>query len=112
MTDKQQKPLQATLHGMDGRTHKTMVMYFQGPCKGAAVVVEDIDAETDIVDVDTPAGKKALETLRAKGNQRPVIVLSREELKLENTIYVEKPIHLSAILEAFDEARASSRKKA
>lgn len=111
MTDKQQKPLQAVLHGMDGRTHKTMVMYFQGPCKGAAVVVEDIDAESDIVDVDTPAGKQALEKLRTKGNQRPVIVLSRDELKLENTIYVEKPIHLSAMLAAFNEARAIIEKK-
>ena len=105
MSDNQQKPLQTVLHGMDGRTQKTMVMYFQGPCKGAAVVVEDIDAEADIIDVDTPTGKQALEKLRAKGTLRPVIVLSRDELKLENTLYVEKPIHLSAILEAFKEAK-------
>ncbi|NOQ37186.1 MAG: hypothetical protein GQ569_15055, partial [Methylococcaceae bacterium] len=111
MSDNQQKPLQVVLHGMDGRTHKSMVMYFQGPCKGSAVVVEDLDAETDIVDVDSPAGKEALEKLRSKRNPRPVIVLSRDELKLENTIYVEKPIHLAIMQAAFNDAKIIIQQK-
>lgn len=111
MTDKQKKPLQVVLHGMDERTHKSMMMYFQGPCKGAAVIVGDTDAETDIVDVDTTEGKEELEKLRAKNSLRPVIVLSRNELKLENTLYVEKPIHLSEILKAFDESKIIIQQK-
>ncbi len=106
MKDNQIKPLQAVLHGMDGRTYKTMVMYFQGPCKGAAVVVEDIDAEVDIVDIDFPMGKELLDKLKEKGLSRPVIVLSREEAKQEGLIYVEKPIRLSVMLAAFAQARA------
>jgi hypothetical protein len=106
MKDNQIKPLQAVLHGMDGRTYKTMVMYFQGPCKGAAVVVEDIDAEVDIVDIDFPSGKDALNKLKERGLLRPVIVLSREEAKSDDLIYVEKPIRLSIMLAAFDQAKA------
>ncbi|TAK92999.1 hypothetical protein EPO05_07335, partial [Patescibacteria group bacterium] len=106
MKDNQTKPLQAVLHGMDGRTYKTMVMYFQGPCKGAAVVVEDIDAEVDIIDADFAAGREALNKIKAKGMLRPVIVLSREDARLENVIYVEKPIRLSVMLAAFAEAKS------
>lgn len=111
MKDNQTKPLQAVLHGMDGRTYKTMVMYFQGPCKGAAVVVEDIDAEVDIIDTDFAAGQDALRKIQEKGIVRPVIVLSREDNKLENVIYVEKPIRLSNMLAAFEQAKTISEKK-
>ena len=106
MQDNQIKPLQAALNGMDGRTYKTMVMYFQGPCKGAAVVVEDIDAEVDIIDADFPAGKEALEKIREKKSPRPIIVLSREDTKLDGVIFVEKPIRLSAMLFAFAQAKS------
>jgi hypothetical protein len=105
MSDSQLKPLQAVLHGMDGRTYKTMVMYFQGPCKGAAVVVEEIDGELDIVDVDFSEGKSALEKLLNQGANRPIIVLSREEVKLEDILYVEKPIHLATMLTVLEQAR-------
>ncbi len=104
MTDKQKKPLQVVLHGMDGRTHKTMIIYLQGPCKGAAVVVEDIDAEVDIIDADFASGRDVLEKIHAKKDSRPVIVLSREQLQLENTLYVEKPIHLADMLGAIKHA--------
>lgn len=106
MQDNQVKPLQAALHGMDGRTYKTMVIYFQGPCKGAAVVVEDIDAEVDIIDADFPAGKEALQKIREKNLPRPIIVLSREDAKLEGVLFVEKPIRLSAMVAAFAQAKS------
>lgn len=106
MKDNQTKPLQAVLHGMDARTYKTMVMYFQGPCKGAAIVVEDIDAEVDIVDMDFATGQEAIKKIKERGLSRPVIVLSREDAKLENVIYVEKPIRLSVMLSAFEAANS------
>jgi len=105
MKDKQTKPLQAVLHGMDGRTYKTMVMYFQGPCKGEAVVVAEIDGEVDIVDLDFPSGKSALNKIRSQKKRRPVIVLSREEVSFKDVLYVEKPIHLATILSVLDQAR-------
>ncbi len=105
MKDKQTKPLQAVLHGMDGRTYKTMVMYFQGPCKGEAVVVEEVDGEVDIVDLDFPSGKSALDKIRSQKMRRPVIVLSREEVSFKDVLYVEKPIHLATILSVLAQAR-------
>jgi hypothetical protein len=75
------------------------------------VVVEDIDAEVDIIDTDFVAGQEALRKIQEKGAVRPVIVLSREDGKLENVIYVEKPIRLSAMLAAFDQAKAISERK-
>jgi hypothetical protein len=106
MKDNQTKPLQAVLHGMDARTYKTMVMYFQGPCKGAVVVVEDVDAEVDIVDADFATGQEALIKIKERALLRPVIVLSREDAKWEDVIYVEKPIRLSVILAAFEQAKS------
>ncbi len=105
MKGNQKKPLQAVLHGMDGRTYKTMVMYFQGPCNGVAVVVEDIDGEVDIVDVDFAQGKAALETLLKKKSPRPLIVLSRDEVKIKGCLYIEKPIHLATMLATLEQAR-------
>lgn len=106
MKDKQTKPLQAVLHGMDGRTYKTMVMYFQGPCKGEAVVVDEVEGEVDIVDLDFPSGKAALDKIRSQKTRRPVIVLSREEVSFDDVLYVEKPIHLATILSVLAKARA------
>ncbi len=105
MKDNQTKPLHVVLHGMDTRTYKTMVMYFQSSCKGAAVVVEQPDGEVDIVDVDLAEGKTALEKLLAKPTSRPMIVLSREETSLKNVLYVEKPVHLAQMLSVLEQAR-------
>ncbi len=111
MKSNQTKPLQAVLHGMDGRTYKTMVMYFQGPCQGAAVVVEDIDGEVDIVDIDFANGKAALDKIRARKTIRPVIVLSRDEVKLKDCLYVEKPIHLATMLATLEQAKLIAEQK-
>lgn len=105
MDDKPKKPLQVILHGMDERTQKIMLMYFQGACKGAAVIVEELDAEVDIIDTDTLLGKEALKKWGTRINLRPLIVLSKGTLKRENRLYIEKPIRLAKILAVFNEAR-------
>ena len=105
MSNKPKKPLQAILHGMDKRVQKIMLMYFQGPCEGAAVIVEELDAEVDIIDIDMLIGKEILKKLGARINLRPIIVLSKDPLKLENILYIEKPIRLAKILAVFNEAR-------
>ena len=105
MRNQAQKPLQVILHGMDERTQKTMLMYFQGSCKGAAVIVEEIDAEADIIDIDTLIGKEVLKKLGKRINSRPLIVLSKDPLKLENVFHIEKPVRLVRILAVFNEAR-------
>jgi hypothetical protein len=106
MNDKRKSPLKIVLHGMDGRTYKTMVMYLQGPCKGAAIVVEDIDAEVDMVDADSVNAKTLLEQKQAENSVRPIIVLSLKEQKLENVLYVKKPVRTAEMLDALAKAEA------
>lgn len=106
MNDKRKSPLKVVLHGMDGRTYKTMVMYLQGPCKGAAIVVEDIDAEVDMIDADSVNAKTLLEQKQAENSVRPIIVLSLKEQNLENVLYVKKPVRTAEMLDALAKAEA------
>jgi len=105
MKDKRKSPLKIALHGMDDRAYKMMVMYLQGPCKGAAVVVEDLNADADIIDADSVKAKKLLEQ-RLTESVRPIIALSLQELAFENIIYVKKPIKTADLLSALSEADA------
>ena len=104
MKSKSKKLLSVSLYGMDGRTHKTMLMFLQGPCKGTAQVVEEKNAEIDIIDADAIKAKDILDHCLARVPLRPVIILSLEELRIENTIYVKKPINTELMLAAFKEA--------
>ena len=50
------RPLKIALHGMGDRTVKTMMLFLQGPCSGAAyVVINPEDADVDIFDSDSSA---------------------------------------------------------
>lgn len=106
MKNKNKIPLNVALYGMDGRSHKTMIMYLQGPCKGKAVVVDEFDAEIDIIDADFAKAKSILETRKAKTPNRPIIILSLQDVSIEGTIYVKKPIQTADLLEALNEAKA------
>lgn len=112
MKDKSKSPLKVALHGMDGRTNKMMVMYLQGPCKGAAAVVEDLNAEVDIIDADSLEAKTLLERKLAE-SAKPIIALSLQELTIENILYVKKPFKVDDMLFALSEAAAilSAKKK-
>lgn len=111
MKDKLKSPLKIALHGIDGRSYKMMVMYLQGPCKGAAVVVEDLNAEVDMIDADSIQAKKLLEQKLAE-SARPIIALSLQELTFENILYVKKPVKTDDLLFALSEAgRILSAKK-
>jgi hypothetical protein len=112
MKGKNKSPLKIALHGMDERTYKMMVMYFQGPCNGAAAVVEDLNAEVDIIDADSLQAKTLLEQKLAE-SAKPIIVLSLQELIFENILYVKKPVKVADMLFALSEAAAilSTKKK-
>lgn len=105
MKDKDNKPLQVALYGLDGRSYKTMVMFLQGPCRGAAVVVEPIEADVDIIDADHTTAKAIYEERRNVTPERPIITMSLENLQLENTIYLKKPVTREGLLNALDQAK-------
>ena len=104
--DKSKNPLKVALHGMEERTAKTMVMYLQGPCRGAAVVVNDSDADVDVFDADTVGVSKLMAEHREKKPYRPVIALSLRDGELAHVFYVKKPVKTDDMLAALDKASA------
>lgn len=107
--DKSKKPLNVALHGMDARSCKTMEMFLQGPCKGAAVVVDALGADIDIIDADFATAKDIFDECRKNTPERPVIAMSLEELRLENTIYLKKPVTKDGMLEVLKQFRVLSK---
>lgn len=103
--DKSKSPLKVALHAMDGRSFKMMTIYLQGPCKGAAVVVNNDDAEIDIFDADTVNAGKLLDEHLAKKSHKPIIVLSLQDRKLENVLFVKKPVKIDDMLAIMEKAR-------
>ncbi|MGR8930596.1 MAG: hypothetical protein ACU836_08135 [Gammaproteobacteria bacterium] len=85
-------PIKVALFGMDPRTLKTMELYLKGPCRGIAIVVEESEAEIDIIDADFATAGEILSTRRELNPQRPIILLSLQILKVENTHFVQKPV--------------------
>ena len=109
MTHKGNKPLNVALYGMDERCYKTMIMFLQGPCKGAAVVVDALDADIDIIDADFATAKDIFDERRKNTPDRPIIAMSLEDLKLENTIFLKKPVSTEGMLAALEQSTALSR---
>jgi hypothetical protein len=104
--DKSKSPLKVALHGMEERTAKTMVMYLQGPCRGAAVVVSDSEADVDVFDADVSGVGTLMESHRAKKPHRPVIALSLRDGELAHVFYIKKPVKTDDMLGALNKAVA------
>lgn len=105
MSENNKKPLTVALHGMDDRSCKIMMMFLQGPCRGAAMVIDDDEADVDIFDGDTPASKKLLSQHLEAERQKPTIVLSLQDFKHEGVLQVRKPVKTDAMLSALNEAK-------
>ncbi len=91
---------------MEKRSYTMMTMYLQGPCRGIAEVVSIQDAEIDIIDADFPTAKDLLDARNLKTPDRPLILLSLEEINLEQAIYVKKPVQANQLINAIEEAIA------
>lgn len=105
--DKSKDPLKVALHGMEERTAKTMVMYLQGPCRGAAIVVADHDANVDVFDADIAGASDLILAHHQKKPNRPVIALSLREGVLDHVIYVKKPVKTDDMMAAIHKAAES-----
>jgi len=105
MKSKSNKSLAVALHAMDGRSHKTMMMFLQVTCKGIARVVSEQEAEIDIIDLDLMGAKSSLEHCLTRDPIRPIIVLSLQPVDVEHVIYMQKPAKIENMMAAFKEAR-------
>ena len=103
--------LKVALYGMDDRTHKTMTLFLQGPCKDAAVVVADLNAsDIAIFDGDLPASKKIMEKYFQENTTKPVLIMSLRDLNVEGVIHVKKPVNTESMLKALETARKQIEK--
>lgn len=94
-------PIKVALYGMDSKGYRTMELYLKGPCRGVAEVVSEADAQIDIIDADFATAGNILEACRQKDADRPIVLLSLQRLKIENTHFVQKPVNaeqLTAVL--------------
>jgi len=105
MKTKNNKPLNVAIYGMDERSHKMMEMFLKGPCKGIAVVVDELGAELDIIDADSVNAKEILDNRKVKTPDRPIILLSLEEVIIDGTIYVKKPVQTDELVEALKKVK-------
>lgn len=115
MKDNQAPPLQVAIHCPDDRFYKMMILFFKGSCEQKVNVVQEDEAEAEIIDVDTAAYKSVLEKKLQQTPKKPLIVLSLQDLSLENIIYLKKPIQTAQLQDAITEAKSiveNSRKKA
>ncbi|GAB6141982.1 hypothetical protein JCM14076_27110 [Methylosoma difficile] len=104
--DKAKAPLKVALFGMDSRSQKMMMMFLQGPCKGIAVVAGEQDAVVDIYDADVFNGQKLLDERLAKNIEKPLIVLSLTDRKLQNVYYVKKPIKTDEMIAVLNQVKS------
>lgn len=89
------------LYGMDPRSYKTLALYLKGPCRGIAEVVEDAEAQIDIIDADFPTAGDLLDQCRQQHPERPIVLLSLQTLKIADTHFIQKPVtveQLTAVL--------------
>lgn len=97
--------LRAALFAMDGRTGKTMAMYLKGPCRGVAVVVDEDEADLDLIDADHAKAADIIKARRAANPGRPLVLLSLYDLRVENAFFVKKPVNAQQMLSVFAQVR-------
>lgn len=98
--------IKVALYGMDPRSYKTMELYLKGPCRGIAVVVNDTEAEIDIIDADFATAGEVLESRRQQTPKRPIVLMSLQPLKVENTYFVQKPVNAEQLTKVLGQIKS------
>ena len=68
--------LKVSLHGMNERMQMMMAAYLELNCRGMAYVVDELEAEVEIVDVDVADSKTILQQRLEQQPGKPIIVIS------------------------------------
>ena len=104
MSSENERPINVALFGMDERTTAAIKNYLAGPCEGLAIVAADENkADVDIIDADYTKAKDVLDERKENNPNRPIILLSLEELFLEGTIFVQKPIQEDELISVLED---------
>lgn len=100
-----QEPVKIAIFGMDPRLQKMLVMFLSGPCKGAASIVDDINADADLIDLDAVNSKHLLEQRQKLNPERPIIIISLNEIAMEGVVFLKKPIKALAMVDVISQVR-------
>lgn len=102
---KAQPPLGVSLHGMTDKMQSMMTSYLRLNCQSIASVVNELDADAEIVDLDSLPSKNILAERLAMEGKKPIIALSLYDLPSGDAIHVKKPIKADDLVEAIRWAR-------
>jgi hypothetical protein len=97
--------LRVSLHGMDVNSRKRMANYLDICCKNQAFVVEDSEAQAEIVDADQLLSFNSLKERMMMNHPKPTIAISIRDIDLENVIYLKKPIKIEQMLDAITKVK-------
>lgn len=97
--------LKVSLHGMNDRMQAMMASYLELNCKGIACVVDELDAEVEIVDIDLSRSKNILQQRQEQQPAKPIIVISLYDDVSDLVIYVKKPIETNELVNALNKAK-------
>lgn len=93
------KPIPIAVFGMDRSTRQMLEILFRGPGKGHYIVVEQADvAAASIFDLDNLQANQQWVDYRKNYPNLPTIVLSLSSPKIEDILFVEKPIKIGSLL--------------
>lgn len=104
---KAQYSLKVSLHGMNSRMKAMMMSYLELNCNRIAKVVNEAEAEAEIVDIDLSGTTNILEERMAQRPSKPIIVLSLydDSSSLKGVVYVKKPIKVDDLIKAIDKVK-------
>ncbi|MEN8166363.1 MAG: hypothetical protein ABFR65_02675 [Pseudomonadota bacterium] len=99
------RPIRVAVIGMDERMINALRLFFQGPCKNRCVLVEEGSAEIGIIDLDAFHGQQICEEYRKRHPDQPIILLSLHETKVENGIFLRKPLKAQGLISALSKTK-------
>lgn len=100
MKNKDPFPLKLSLHGMNERMQKIMESYLTLLCSDVATLVDDKEAQAEIIYADSPQGNNLLKERLAKRPSKPIIVISSNVVSSTEVVYVKKPLVVSDFIHA------------
>lgn len=96
--------IKVALHGMDKRSEERMLTIFSMNFKGQCECVDIKEADTVILDMDEKDVNGEWTEFRAEHPEIPVIIMSKEIIDLDGTLYISKPAKLADLLTTLKES--------
>lgn len=103
--DAAENPLRLALYGFDQRGRETLRLALEGPGNRHAVLADEDSAEAGLFNMDNVDAKKLWAACQKRFPQRPAIVMAMTDPKIENAIYLPKPVRINAVMQAVTKIR-------